>query len=142
MSKIRKTPNSVAAPLGVDSRNNNNCPLAQANNTTFSRCRQVEDFLLEGEVNALPMRELARLLNTNEREIRKLIERERGAGGLILSSDKGYYLPSPDNAQAELRDYIRRVDSRMRSNRIAVKRLKRALKELEAQDGGQSELNI
>lgn len=104
--------------------------------------RKVQAFLLEGEANALPMRELARLTGISERQVRKLIERERGAGGLILSSDKGYFLPSPDNASAEMRDYIRRVDSRMHSNRIAVKRLKRALKELEAQDGGQSKLNI
>ena len=58
--------------------------------------RGVQAFLLEGEANALPMRELARLVGVSERQARKIIERERRNGSMILSSDNGYFLPSPD----------------------------------------------
>ena len=59
-------------------------------NTTFIdqsniKRRGVQAFLLEGEANALPMRELARLVGVSERQVRKIIERERRNGSMILS---------------------------------------------------------
>lgn len=134
MSNIKKAPADVTVSAEAKT--------LQAKNTAKTNRSQVKKFLLEGEANALPMRELARLTGVSERQVRKLIERERRAGGLILSSGKGYFLPSPDNAHSEMRRYIRRVDARMCSNRNAVKRIKQALKELESQDNGQEMLEL
>lgn len=116
-------------------------------NTTFIdqsdiKRRGVQAFLLEGEANALPMRELARLVGVSERYLRKIIERERGAGAFILSSEKGYYLPSRDNPYFELRRYMHREDARMCSNRKAVRAVKFALKELEAISDGQTKIEL
>ncbi len=104
--------------------------------------RGVQAFLLEGEANALPMRELARLVGVSERQARKIIERERRNGSMILSSDNGYFLPSPDCERYEIRRYIHRADARMVTNRNTIRAMKDRLKELEAQDNGQEILEL
>ena len=104
--------------------------------------RGVQAFLLEGEANALPMRELARLVGVSERQARKIIERERRNGSMILSSDNGYFLPSPDCERYEIRRYIHRADARMVTNRNTIRAMKDRLKELEALDNGQKILEL
>ncbi len=116
-------------------------------NTTFIdqsniKRRGVQAFLLEGEANALPMRELARLVGVSERQARKIIERERRNGSMILSSDNGYFLPSPDCELYEIRRYIHRADARMVTNRKTIRVMKDRLKELEALDNGQEILDL
>lgn len=102
----------------------------------------VQGFLLEGEANAMPMRELARLVGVSERQVRKIIERERRNGSMILSSDNGYFLPSPDCERYEIRRYIHRADARMVTNRKTIRVMKDRLKELEALDNGQEILEL
>ena len=104
--------------------------------------RGVQAFLLEGEANALPMRELARLVGVSERQARKIIERERRNGSMILSSDNGYFLPSPDCERYEICRYIHRADARMVTNRNTIRAMKDRLKELEALDNGQKILEL
>ena len=104
--------------------------------------RGIQAFLLEGEANALPMRELARLVSGSERQARKIIERERRNGSMILSSDNGYFLPSPDCERYEIRRYIHRADARMVTNRKTIRVMKDRLKELEALDNGQEILEL
>ena len=104
--------------------------------------RGVQAFLLEGEANALPMRELARLVGVSERQARKIIERERRNGSMILSSDNGYFLPSPDCERYEIRRYIHLADARMVTNRKTIRVMKDRLKELEALDNGQEILEL
>ena len=104
--------------------------------------RGVQAFLLEGEANALPMRELARLVGVSERQARKIIERERRNGSMLLSSDNGYFLPSPDCERYEIRRYIHRADARMVTNRKTIRVMKDRLKELEALDNGQEILEL
>ncbi len=102
----------------------------------------VQGFLLEGEANAMPMRELARLVGVSERQVRKIIERERRNGSMILSSDNGYFLPSPDCERYEICRYIHRADARMVTNRKTLRAMKDRLKELEALDNGQEILEL
>lgn len=102
----------------------------------------VQGFLLEGEANAMPMRELARLVGVSERQVRKIIERERRNGSMILSSDNGYFLPSPDCERYEICRYIHRADARMVTNRKTLRAMKDRLKELEAQENGQEILEL
>lgn len=104
--------------------------------------RGVQAFLLEGEANAMPMCELARLVGVSERQVRKIIERERRNGSMILSSDNGYFLPSPDCERYEIRRYIHRADARMVTNRNTIRVMKDRLKELEALDNGQEILEL
>lgn len=101
---------------------------------------RIEDYLLPGESLAIPARELCRVAGfEGTRSLRAAIDRERMDGALILASDRGYYLPATDPAQArsELRAFLRRQDSRLVSNRRSVKAVRRALRELDRAAGGQ-----
>lgn len=104
---------------------------------------RVEEYLLPGEEMAISARELCRLAGfENSRSLRAAIDRERLDGALILASDRGYYLPASDPAQArsELRAFLRRQDARLVSNRRSVKAVRRALHELDMAAGGQLEM--
>lgn len=101
---------------------------------------RISDYLLPGEAMAIPARELCRVAGLeNTRSLRAAIDRERLEGSLILASDRGYFLPASDPAQAynELRAFLRRMDARLASNRRAVKAVRRALHELDRAAGGQ-----
>lgn len=98
------------------------------------------DYLLPGEELAIPARDLCRLAGLeNSRSLRAAIDRERLEGSLILASDRGYYLPASDPAQArsEMLAFLRRQDARLVSNRRSVKAVRRALREMDMAAGGQ-----
>lgn len=104
--------------------------------------RGIQAFLLEGEANAIPMRELAKLMGVSERQVRKLAERERQNGAFVISSDKGYFLLSSENPKYELNRYIHRMNARVSSNRKAIRAMTKRLEELEAQANGQERLEL
>ena len=61
---------------------------------------RIYDLLSKGRENAVPRHVLAEMLGRSEREVRRLVERERLEGTPILTSTEGggYYLPaSPDD---------------------------------------------
>lgn len=104
--------------------------------------RGIQAFLLEGEANAIPMRELAKLMGVSERQVRKLAERERQNGAFVISSDKGYFLLPSENPKYELNRYIHRMNARVSSNRKAIRAMTKRLEELEAQANGQERLEL
>ena len=139
MTENEKARSDAATPEQANERASTDA--AFINQSNIKR-RGVQAFLLEGEANALPMRELARLVGVSERQARKIIECERRNGSMILSSDNGYFLPSPDCERYEIRRYIHRADARMVTNRNTIRAMKDRLKELEAQDNGQEILEL
>lgn len=139
MTENEKARSDAATPEQANERASTDA--AFINQSNIKR-RGVQAFLLEGEANALPMRELARLVGVSERQARKIIERERRNGSMILSSDNGYFLPSPDYERYEIRRYIHRADARMVTNRKTIRVMKDRLKELEALDNGQEILEL
>ena len=139
MTENEKARSDAATPEQANERASTDATFIDKSNI---KRRGVQAFLLEGEDNALPMRELARLVGVSERQVRKIIERERGRGAMILSSDNGYFLPSPDCERYEIRRYIHRADARMVTNRKTIRVVKDRLKELEALDNGQEILDL
>ena len=139
MIENEKARSDAATPEQASERASTDAAFIDKSN--IKRCG-VQVFLLEGEANALPMRELARLVGVSERQARKIIERERRNGSMILSSDNGYFLPSPDCERYEIRRYIHRADARMVTNRNTICAMKDRLKELEAQENGQEILEL
>lgn len=139
MTENEKARSDAATPEQANERASTDA--AFINQSNIKR-RGVQAFLLEGEANALPMRELARLVGVSERQARKIIERERRNGSMILSSDNGYFLPSPDCERYEIRRYIHRADARMVTNRNTIRAMKDRLNELEALDNGQEILEL
>lgn len=94
-----------------------------SDNTTFPGARQVSVYLLHGEENAIPARDLAKLMGyADTRPLRFAVERERRAGNLILICKQGYFLPALDEQQREqeVRRFVHLMDARVRTNRAAV----------------------
>lgn len=87
--------------------------------------------LPHGKGSAVPARKLCTLLGiSDDRVLRRIIERERASGALILSAKSGYFLPSLDEAEArrEVAAFVRRSDARLKSNRASVRAAKRWLR--------------
>lgn len=66
-------------------------------NTTATDCRQMQiaDLLLQGQENAIPLRQLKAMTGQRGRDLRKQIERERRRGIPVLSDNVGgYFLPA------------------------------------------------
>lgn len=82
--------------------------------TTRKRARQVSDFLLTGEENAIDAKTLARLLEIDRRTVTQRIERERRRGMPICAAvdgeNRGYYLAADAD---ELARYVRALDRRI-----------------------------
>lgn len=139
MTENEKARSDAATPEQANERASTDTTFINQSNI---KRRGIQAFLLEGEANAMPMRELARLVGVSERQVRKIIERERRNGSMILSSDNGYFLPSPDCERYEIRRYIHWADARMVTNRKTIRVMKDRLKELEALDNGQEILEL
>lgn len=64
---------------------------------------KIRDFLSVGQDQAVSLQDLAAAVNIPERAVQKEILNARLSGELILSSDRGYFLPAdPD----EIRQYV------------------------------------
>ena len=79
----------------------------------------VVDYLLPGQANAIPARQLADLMGIRStRYLRNLVERERRNGAVILSSTddlyNGYYLPgSPEEVDRYIAQQSKICDNRI-----------------------------
>ena len=73
---------------------------------------RIESMLSHGKENGIRREELARLLGTDERSLRRQIQRERKAGALIMADCKnGYFLPS---SEADIRRFVKSMSRRAR----------------------------
>ena len=65
--------------------------------TAAGRQRKVSDFLSHGRENAVPLRHLKKLMETNGRTVRLMIQQERLSGTPICADNlTGYYLPATE----------------------------------------------
>lgn len=72
----------------------------------------IAGLLMEGHENGLHLRDLARITDRTEREVRQMIHQERRQGIPILSNSKdGYYLPGNEYEKA---DCVRQMRGRAR----------------------------
>lgn len=93
-------------------------------------CKQIIGLLHNGEENALTARDLATITGHSVREITAQIARERQAGAVILSSGKGYFLPS---SEKEILHFVRTMDSRAKQIFLATKSAKSMLAKVPGQ---------
>jgi len=127
----RKTPRPSGGTdeqgKGKDSRTNDcNRHGAKMQDRVFS-------LLLEGEENAIPAADLAKLAGfKDQRTLRRQIDCERENGCFILASANGYFRPdSGQRGLLELRRFVRRTDARAASNRRTIKKIREALRAAE-----------
>ena len=96
-----------------------------------SRQGRIFSLLPQGEENAIPGPELARMAGVSPRKLRLMVEAER-LKYPICASDSGYFLHDDGHKGIlELRKFLRRQDSRCAANRRVTKSARAALKELE-----------
>ena len=88
---------------------------------------RVYDVLHYGLDNAIPTKDLVQMLGLqSDRELRKMVERERAAGAVILSDCRrgGYYLSDDPE---ELLRFTRTLQSRAKNTAKAAQSAQRAL---------------
>lgn len=94
----------------------------------------IEDYLPVGAKNARSSRELQRMLELSERELRRLVERRRFDGVEILANKRGLFLPAEGNeGRIERLQHVRLTKSRIRGQLRAIKPTLDALERMEGQ---------
>ncbi len=64
---------------------------------------KIIDFLAAGQDQAISLSDLSAVLNLPERSVKQEILKARLSGDLILSSERGYFLPADHD---EIREYV------------------------------------
>ena len=103
--------NEKARPAGSAAERAAETESASRADTTSNNQYRVNDqagqagiagLLMEGHENGLHLRDLARITDRTEREVRQMIHQERRQGIPILSNSKdGYYLPGNECEKSE-----------------------------------------
>lgn len=94
------------------------------------RHTEINGLLNRGEENALTARDLAATTGLSVRDITLQIARERQAGAVILSSGKGYFLPSSED---EILHFVNTMNSRVRNIYLAAQSAKAMLAKVPGQ---------
>lgn len=94
------------------------------------RHTEINGLLNRGEESALTARDLAAITGLSVRDITLQIARERQAGAVILSSGKGYFLPSSED---EILHFVNAMNSRARNIYLAAQSAKAMLAKVPGQ---------
>lgn len=90
----------------------------------MSKYTKVSDLLGRGRENAVPLRHLTKIMQTDGRIVRRMIEMERRSGTPICADNKsGYYLPG--NAH-EKKDCVRSMLHRSEEIKATAEAIDRA----------------
>ena len=100
-------------------------PIFDCTTAAEGRQRKVSDFLSHGRENAVPLRHLKKLMETDGRTIRLTIQQERLAGTPICADNlTGYYLPATEEEKTTcVRSLRHRAEEIMKTAR-AIERAK------------------
>lgn len=86
----------------------------------LSITEKLVELIPTGRANAIPMRDLATLLNISQRAVRVIVQRARELGSPICSEWEnrgGYYFPADER---EARSYLRQQRARIKSANAAL----------------------
>lgn len=84
-----------------------------------------------GRRNAMHMRQLAKLNQLSERELRKVIEIIRRSGICVVSDNSGYYFPE---TREEIESYIKRMERMAKSTFYTIKAARNELERIDKND--------
>ena len=96
---------------------------------------KILDYIPRGQENAVSMADLAAAIGTDERTVRKIIEKARLEGAVIIGDNSGYYKPA---SRQELEPYVHRIEKKARKILAAVGAGRRLLREMP----GQQEIDL
>lgn len=84
--------------------------------------QRISDYLLSGQENAIPLKQLKAILHLDGRAVRLMIRRERLAGVPILADNQtGYYLPANDYERARCVQSMKRRAAEIIKTANAIK---------------------
>ena len=76
-------------------------PIFDSTTSAAGRQRKVSDFLSHGRENAVPLRHLKKMMETDGRTVRLMIQQERLSGMPICADNlTGYYLPATEEEKS------------------------------------------
>lgn len=76
-------------------------PIFDCTTAAEGRQRKVSDFLSHGRENAVPLRHLKKMMETDGRTVRLMIQQERLSGMPICADNlTGYYLPATEEEKS------------------------------------------
>lgn len=137
MGKNEKALSGVAAPSKASA--GNLAGQAQPHcitNGDGNASSYISMFLRHGPDHAIGMPVLAKMLDCDTRQIRKMVEIARRNGEVILINQNGFFLPSlePEMAEKEISMFLSAWAKRLRTNRAVVRGAKSALRRLQNRD--------
>ena len=104
MNTKEKAPTSAATLTGAAAETTAcraSIPVFDCTTTTTGRQLRVSDFLSHGRENAVPLRHLKKLMETDGRTVRLMIQQERLSGMPICADNlTGYYLPATEEEKS------------------------------------------
>lgn len=94
-------------------------PIFDCTTAAEGRQRKVSDFLSHGRENAVPLRHLKKMMETDGRTVRLMIQQERLSGMPICADNlTGYYLPATEEEKSAcMRSMRHRAGEIMRTAR-------------------------
>ena len=104
MTKKEKAPTSAATLTGAAAETTAcraSIPIFDCTTAAEGRQRKVSDFLSHGRENAVPLRHLKKMMETDGRTVRLMIQQERLSGMPICADNlTGYYLPATEEEKS------------------------------------------
>ena len=128
MNTKEKAPTSAATLTGAAAEMTAcraSIPISDCTTAAAGRQRKVSELLNRGRENAVPLRHLKKLMETDGRTIRLTIQQERLAGTPICADNlTGYYLPATEEEKTTcVRSLRHRAEEIMKTAR-AIERAK------------------
>ena len=135
MMEKRKARPTVPAAEQANEKTGRTAKFPQFDSNTDNCKTQVAGVLLHGAENAIPARQLVKVLGLKStRELRLLVSDERERNSLILADEHGYYLPGDGEAgRSEIRRFERTMHARAIHTLRVTKAARRALEKLPGQ---------
>lgn len=91
---------------------------------------EIKELIPQGRDRAVTVKELSDRTGIPEREVKRLVQELRDSGEFILSSGKGYFYPTNDEAGCEdARRFIFMMETQAKSRYVRIRSAKRWLKE-------------
>lgn len=97
----------------------------------------ISELLPTGKDNAVSTKHLCDQTGLNERTLRAVVAEERISGAVILSCNKGYFLPQ---SRAEVEECVRTLETKGKSILYALKSARRYLRNTANEAVGQISL--
>lgn len=126
MNTKEKAPTSAATLTGAAAEMTAcraSIPISDCTTAAAGRQRKVSELLNRGRENAVPLRHLKKLMKTDGRTVRLMIQQERLSGMPICADNlTGYYLPANEEEKSACVRSLRHRAAEIRKTALAIER--------------------